>query len=1348
MAAMPVLFSHSSLSASECTTYNGITYSGKIYTISGSQYMSESTYRQFMPVDGADPEEYEEHKGTDIYNGDSFWGYLWYMRPERTYYTLRLSDYTTWVQFNIMWKDACIGGIITEAGNDEQYVLFGDATYVSQVNRNIHFESSTGAVEITLRSNLYLDYKTFNAGISHVYFESDSNWRIASGKEFTIASYHVQVDAGKNITISRLDSVKTVGDVAAKATVRREMTMGEGGVLTVEKGIIFTVGGTFTAGDVRVHGGTLVIGSDPSAVMGAIADSTSIVLDEGGSLIYNPNKMTADCGGRVELYDSSTFDLAGVVSRTAVVMHGGSLANAEKHTGSITIDVTKPFGRDFIDLGGADAGNIKSINMTVSGVHLNGLKEGSKLTLAGKENTLSVGVGNTDLNGAKAQALIEFTGGDGHVSFASDGSVTILLDLDAKVLAALRRQDTFTLSLTNGEILGAPTSEKQLKQWVEERFAFREALVHLGFAVEGLEGGALLISGSTKDAYLVSEDGNEVNHEFELGRYRTVMVDEDLTLNFDIGKDAEENSVLNQVDGFGTDSSLNINKRGVGDITIELHNDEGRNTTLGGALTEKRLGTGRADLKKSGKGSLTIGGNLSVADDLWVAEGGMTLNGKTNSVGGALCVGDAESNETGQLVVNGLLSVGGDADLRQGKGSISGGGGLHITPSGSLTLSGSVEFKLPSLILDGELDLNTQSMELNSLSGTGAVKGEGDILVKEHFDFTGAMEGKGSLILAGKADIEGMTASGYVLRAASGSDMSLSGATFRGIELQKGAQVELRAPGSTAAAAAGANVRSLGDVIFRNGSTTTLCVNMDSKELWGGGGALMLSADGEICIEKGAAFKLKALQDDLADGHEGDLSNVVVMRGKEVRLVDSAEQTLSVASLSRSADELAVDMGGLFYIYYKEASLTVQGNEVLLNAVWRTNDEVGDGTENTEPGDDTEPGGDIKPGGDTEPESPVGFLEESITGSSSSGAALAGAVLLDHVNMMQDDTLASLGDALGDMLAEGHTAQAAKVMAEVAGGAVTALGSAQRDALRERMNRARAHAEQGYYVPQDKKLHTWIEAAASYAKVGADGDESGYKLDSWGGSVGADYAVSGSLTVGLSLTAMYGDLTAEAAEQATGKLDAYYFSLWAHKQSSRWGHTFLVTVSTSDATLDRTVDYGTGAYTAQGSTSGSGYGALYELTYDMPISETSFWQPLASISMMSTSMDAYEETGAEGAGLAVGEQEQTVTTVAIGARWVSRAGANLFGSTAVVELSGRIAQDMGDTRSEADNALLANPSYTRKVQGAEVGSTALQLGAGLSIPTGKATQVYMNANADLRSGATSWTIGAGVRLSF
>ena len=134
--------------------------------------------------------------------------------------------------------------------------------------------------------------------------------------------------------------------------------------------------------------------------------------------------------------------------------------------------------------------------------------------------------------------------------------------------------------------------------------------------------------------------------------------------------------------------------------------------------------------------------------------------------------------------------------------------------------------------------------------------------------------------------------------------------------------------------------------------------------------------------------------------------------------------------------------------------------------------------------------------------------------------------------------------------------------------------------------------------------------------------------------------------------------------------------------------------------------------------------------------------------MVSTSTDAYNETGAEGAGLAVGEQEQTVTTVSLGARWVSRAGADIFGSTAVVELSGRIAQDMGDTRSETDNALLANPIYTRKVQSAEIGSTALQLNAGLSIPTGKTTQVYLNANADLRSGATNWNVGAGLRLSF
>ncbi|WP_425523950.1 autotransporter domain-containing protein, partial [Akkermansia muciniphila] len=80
------------------------------------------------------------------------------------------------------------------------------------------------------------------------------------------------------------------------------------------------------------------------------------------------------------------------------------------------------------------------------------------------------------------------------------------------------------------------------------------------------------------------------------------------------------------------------------------------------------------------------------------------------------------------------------------------------------------------------------------------------------------------------------------------------------------------------------------------------------------------------------------------------------------------------------------------------------------------------------------------------------------------------------------------------------------------------------------------------------------------------------------------------------LTAGYGDLTAGAADSADGRLDSYYASLFGRYQNKRWAHTLILTGGWNDAKLNRTVNYGEGSYGTQGSTSGWGLGAMYELT--------------------------------------------------------------------------------------------------------------------------------------------------------
>ena len=107
-----------------------------------------------------------------------------------------------------------------------------------------------------------------------------------------------------------------------------------------------------------------------------------------------------------------------------------------------------------------------------------------------------------------------------------------------------------------------------------------------------------------------------------------------------------------------------------------------------------------------------------------------------------------------------------------------------------------------------------------------------------------------------------------------------------------------------------------------------------------------------------------------------------------------------------------------------------------------------------------------------------------------------------------------------------------------------------------------------------------------------------------------------------------------------------------------------------------------------------------------------------------------KETGAGNAGLNVGRQDWTTGTLALGGRWMGLVGSNIFGREALAKNRVDAEQDLGDRRGETNVSLQGNPGFAQSVRGAKVGTTALQLGAGLSVPVGTKGTIYVNGNAD------------------
>ncbi len=93
-------------------------------------------------------------------------------------------------------------------------------------------------------------------------------------------------------------------------------------------------------------------------------------------------------------------------------------------------------------------------------------------------------------------------------------------------------------------------------------------------------------------------------------------------------------------------------------------------------------------------------------------------------------------------------------------------------------------------------------------------------------------------------------------------------------------------------------------------------------------------------------------------------------------------------------------------------------------------------------------------------------------------------------------------------------------------------------------------------------------------------------------------------------------------------------------------------------------------------------------------------------------------------------------------------GSNIFGREALAEVRVNVSQDFGDSRGEAGVGLSATPGYYRTVYGAEAGKTALQLGVGMSVPVGYQGMIFLNGNADIRSGASAVSGSIGYRYDF
>ena len=1116
--------------------------------------------------------------------------------------------------------------------------------------------------------------------------------------------------------------------------------------LIKEGTILLTGAGSLGSGAVTLGGlgdAFLTYAVDSEQTVANVIGGTGTITQQGGQVTMSGNNtyegLTIVEDGTLVAGSASAFGLSTVTVTGGVLdMNGQALTNgitvsngtlsragAYAATGGVQVEAGE---QNTVTTQGLASSALSSV-ILAAGARLDFQDEegnAAALDMSGKKVVLTLGTGNVSVSaGEPGEAMIgasslTLTGNETEIDLSNGALVDLLKTTKDSAEGVRLLLTTGTLSFSD-----ADTYRQQLQ--------FSPLLSSLGYAVTGTDGGALLISGNSNLVYLVT--GGEGSYPSSiadypaLDAYKAVVLDSGKSLNVALSGAPDNGEGLHVRNLVGLEgSSLRVTNSDMTENAIVILDNAVLNPELDSGVTDPaRVGTdtimggsiigGEAvTFIKEGAGTLTVGGTMDV-ETLALREGNIILNGTENSLdtltleGGGLTISGNAEIETitgteagGTLAIQGTLDLTGTSNINDG--AITGTGSLRIREGAELALGGEARLDGISVTADGTLTLTgTESGAISGLTGSGALSMNGGSLsissaTTSSGTFSGTLAGRGALkVSGGMQTLAGTGNADYTIEVFNGTlllEHSSGTVSYGAITVGDQGRLTL---GSTGTPNCRLELGSGGLAVQSGG---TLTINLDAATM-DQLTALMpvIQSQGNISLEDGATVVT----------HNLNAMTTSEMEHLSLTLFTSTEGTATLGEVTLQDDILSS--------MYNDLRLEVVGSSIILTGTARQ-DNV--------------------------------FAASAETFNSTSGANLLWG---GRFNLGVDSQLKTLYNAVLSLQSSGDRAGASRAMAAAAGSTVNALGTAQRDALRDQMgwirNRTTLMGVNPAYVNDDlPRFHMWMEGTGSYAKLDTRGDESGYQLTTWGGTVGVDADLSDRLTVGAAFTAGYGDLTAGAADSADGHLDSYYASLFGRYQNKRWAHTLILTGGWNDAKLNRTVNYGEGSYGTQGSTSGWGFGAMYELTYDVYLNEnrSSVLQPLFNASVVTTRMDGYEETGAGNAGLNVGRQDWTTGTLALGGRWMGLVGSNIFGRESLAEIRVNAAQDLGDRRGETNVSLLGNPGFAQSVRGAKTGTAALQLGAGLSVPVGTKGTIYVNGNADIRDGSSALNGSIGYRYDF
>lgn len=1133
----------------------------------------------------------------------------------------------------------------------------------------------------------------------------------------------------------------------------------EGGILTLGAGVTqltstsianngalkFSLGSTDMAvnSNISGNGGITHAGSGNVTLNGDNTYQGNTIVSGGGTLTATKDGSFGI--GKFILTDG-ILDLGGKTMGNEMLLEKGSVLQAEQFNGVKNVTVKMTSGAGDMSLGGMGGSALKSIDTsavnsaTDSGPVISGITGGMSLD----KLALTVRAGNIyiasnpevlDLASDRAEAVNLVQLGDSvdtvtvaasKLSFNLNNEATISL---LKDLRSQNDHGVAGIAVTNGKL--------DVTGNINDVSA-SPLLGYLGFAAIGKDDaalgwkddGCLYMSGYTGKVYLVTDDADTTNsHVIEaygtMEPFESIAVEGDQTLKINLpgAPEADREGRGLELKNLIADEGSHIlvtNTAGTGNALVDINSEISQN---GGLIVSADLsGKNGVDFRKTGEGTTVVDGDINTDGALIAGDGTLILNSKSVTTGSILLDGGvldiANSITTGALGgTDGSLTIqdGKVLTLTGTDGSESVLSGVTVSGKTTWMLKGNANLKMGegSRLSGQELEvrenavfnMGAETHSVSSFNGDGTLKGEGGRLTvaTDGSDvFSGQLSGNGTVAKDGSGSLSLKTAgtSGIALSLNKGI-LALSGSpdghvAYAGLSTASGTTLKL-APGADGSSNMSMDLGS-GNLELANNTRVELSV---IPLVRAGMAGPVVTTQGNVSVGSGSLFVLGCGEEYKNPESFSDLS-MVLFKGSQASL----------------GDHVTVEGKGLFLVYYTDLALVNDGAGSIVLTGRQQDDNI--------------------------------FLRVAQSSNARAGAELAWDA---RMAVSESSVLGSALAAMADSVYSADSSTVSKSLAAMAGSSIPSLLTAQKDMLRTQLSQLRNRTvfmgtSQGFETKDLPYYNMWVQATGNYSQLDADGDDSGYKMNSWGGMLGMDCDVTRNLTLGAALTVSYGDFTSNDVDHLSADTEYYYLSMFGRYQSKAWGHTLILTGGWNNADMDRTVAYDGGSYTAKAKPTGFGFGAMYELTYDIPGDDNgnTVWQPLFNASVIRANLNDFCENSAGDAGLDVRDLSGTLATLALGGRVVTVGGENMFGRGSIFHLRLNVAQDFGDTRSEAKVNLLGNAGFSQKVRASEAGTTAIQAGAGMAVPVGVDAAIYLDFNLDARSRQIALDASLGYRV--